>query len=309
MKTNLTPQEVGKLLDQSTRGKVFEDGPYQYRIFVAYTPMGHNSAGMIITVTNTPEAISGDLITYALSRVAIILRNFKEPFEILPSKIWVDSFGHDINFISLINKGNAKGQFIDLRNAKEAQNLYGTFSMREFVENNNKVLNKLNKFIERFVSKHPVFELPAVPDDLDRKDKTLFNQQIIPLIRKVHSIKESKFKLPPVKFNITSANGESKVNYVNSDEDDPLKVKYRAHFNISADKTNPLVKTFDTVANAGYGHEDRAAADAARVVITKHNNKIINAIEKYFETYCPVECGVSFSMHYGQNSTGSGPRD
>lgn len=307
MKTNLTAVEASKLLDQSTRGKIFEDGPYQYRIFVSYAPMAGAQAGMIITVTNTPDAIAGDLIGYALTRISIILRNYKEKFEVLPSKIWVDSFGHDINFLPLIG-GSAKGEFLDIRNADNAKNMFGRFSMKDFVEKNNKVLNKLNKFIDQFASKFPSFELPVDLENLDMKQKAIFRQQVVKLITKNHPVKGKTYKPLPVKFNITDAKGESKVTY-NQNSDDPLTVVYSAKISISADKSNLMVKAFSELHGAKYNDPLAAAADVARTIMTEHNAKLAAAIEKYFDTYSPVECKMNFSFQYGSYASGMGARD
>jgi hypothetical protein len=310
MKTNLTPQEASKLLDQSTRGKVFEDGPYQYRIFVSFPPMASAQAGMIITVVNTPDSISGDLVGYALTRIGIILRNYKEKFEVLPSKIWVDSFGHEINFLPLIG-GSPKGEFLDIRNAENAKNMFGSFSMKDFVETNNKVLDKFNRFINHFVSKYPVYELPAIPDDLDAKEKNIFNKKIVPIIKENHPVKGKNLKLSPVRFDIKKAEGVSKVSYSSNatTADEALSVKYTAQFTISADKTHLMVKAFDYVNTGGYNNPNADAAEVARIIMRNQMEKITSAIEKYILSHSPVDCGVSFSTFYGNYTTGSGPRD
>lgn len=310
MKTNLTAVEAGKLLDQSTRGKVFEDGPYQYRIYVSFAPMAGSQAGMIITVTNTPDAISGDLVSYALTRIGIILRNYKEKFEVLPSKIWVDSFGHEINFLPLIG-GTPKGVFLDIKNPEDAKNMYGTFSMKDFVEKNNKILNKFNRFINHFASKYPVFELPAIPDSLDTKQKNIFNKKIVPIIKENHPVKGKNLKLSPVRFDITKAEGVSKVSYSSNatTADEALNVKYTAHFIVSADKTHLMVKAFDDVTSGGWNSPNADAGEVAKEIMRIQMDKITSAIEKYVLTNSPVDCGVSFSMFYGNYTRGQGPRD
>lgn len=97
LKTNLTAEEAGELLVQLTAGKTFSDGPYEYRVAVKNTDIIN---GLIITVTNLPDHIGPDLIKYVLTRLEVMLRNFKEAnqLEFYVIKIWMDMWGHKINF-------------------------------------------------------------------------------------------------------------------------------------------------------------------------------------------------------------------
>ena len=297
---NLSSAEANKLLDKSLRGKTFEDGPYQYRIFVSSSAMRDDSAGMILTVTNTPDSVGGDLIQYAISRIGIILRHYKPGMRILPTKIWVDEYGHNVNFLPLIG-GDLRGEYLHTGDVKDIHNMFGSFSIKNFNENHLKVKKKMIKFLDHVGDRFSNFDLPAVPAEY-MKD---FKKKLLPVIQQEHPVK-SKIEIPPVNFKITKMEGTSDVTYngSSSDVDEVLKFKYKAAMTIVADKTNPLIKTIDKVLNK-YESEGR---DIARDIIYAYQHKITDAIDSYINNFSPVECDISYTFFYGQTMQGSGSR-
>lgn len=301
MKMNLTPVEANKLLDKSLRGKSFEDGPYQYRMFVSTSSISGGVAGMIITVTNTPDQIAGDLIQYAVARIGIILRNYKEQFRIIPSKIWVDEFGHNINFFPLIG-GSMRGEYLDIKHPDGIANMFGTYSIKQFVENHSKVKRKFVKFLEHVSERFRTFDLPAVPDEF-KKD---FNKKILPQMETLHPIAGRKKVIPPVNFKMTKIDANSDVSHNASspDPDEVLKFKYMIGITIAADKTHPVIKTLDAI------HNDRSyenpGRDTMRDILYHYQGEIQHAINKYIDTLSPVEAGVQYHFLYGSIMQGSG---
>ena len=154
LKTNLTAEEAGQLLIKQTAGKTFSDGPYEYRIAVKSTSIIN---GLIITVTNDPERIGPDLIKYALTRLEVIIRNYKErnQLEFYVIKIWMDVWGHRINFGDemLINPDASNPDF--------------TFSTKDAVDDVYKIIDfsegrhkrqvnekKLQRYVDHFNSSY-----------------------------------------------------------------------------------------------------------------------------------------------------------
>lgn len=317
LKQNLTDIEAHQVLDSSTRGKVFEDGPYRYRIFVSMSIMDGNSSvkegGMIVTLVNTPDRIGGDLITYALKRIRIILRNFKKKVMIMCSKIWVDEYGHDINFMTLIG-GKQKGEYISVDDADAATQMYTSFSMTEFNETNERVLAKLNKVVNLIIQKTNNMELPAVPEPNKRDVNRLFKPVMDKMFPVVSAKVKSVSKLPPIKFEV-KGKGIGDVVFGRSrfdNEDGKLRVKYYVEVTIVADKTHPMIKMGDKVSseknNRTYGATEES--ELFRKVTENYKDRITKIINNYFDNYCPVDIeGVKYSYHMGTLSSGTGLRD
>lgn len=164
-KQNLTEPEAQQLLDQETRGKIFEDGIYQYRIFASFNSnvgLG-SSVGLIITIMNIPDVIGPDLIKYVLTRISVILRNFKnKDLKFLVHKIWIDDYGHDINFEKLINK-RSELRFFYLNLIKDVDSVYSTYDFKAQNDRFAKKTKKLETLIDHFNKEYKRYEY-----DIDR---------------------------------------------------------------------------------------------------------------------------------------------
>lgn len=152
-KTNITAAEAAAVLDRETRGKVFEDGHYKYRIFVSFAD-GMSSAtnstlasGVILTILNEPSYIDKDLLDYAITRIKIMLRNYKEPVKVLVNKIWIDSYGHEINFANLTN---ASKTIISFDNVAAGLQGIKRFDLDAFIAGNERKFNKLERYTDYF---------------------------------------------------------------------------------------------------------------------------------------------------------------
>ena len=150
-KTNITAAEAAAVLDRETRGKVFEDGHYKYRIFVSFAD-GMSSAtnstlasGVILTILNEPSYIDKDLLDYAITRIKIMLRNYKEPVKVLVNKIWIDSYGHEINFANLTN---ASKTIISFDNVAAGLQGIKRFDLDAFIAGNERKFNKLERYTD-----------------------------------------------------------------------------------------------------------------------------------------------------------------
>lgn len=153
-KPNITAKEASAILDKQTRDAKFTDGPYQYRLFAQFAEMS-SYIGIIITLANTPETISGDLIVHVFNRVKSFLKDFNQDdvsqLHILITKIWVDDFGHSENMMSLIT--DPKTNSLQFKLGQKADVIsQGTkaYDLRAFITTRDKKIKKLSKTIAKF---------------------------------------------------------------------------------------------------------------------------------------------------------------
>ena len=170
LKTNLTADEASQLLAQLTAGKTFSDGTYEYRVVVKNTEIIN---GLIIMVGNNPDHIGPDLITYVLSRLEVLIRNYKErnEMEFYVIKIWMDSWGHRINFQDEMLKGNNDDPEFTFKTKDTAEKYYKTIDFTEGNRRREINMKKLHKYIDHFNNSYNNLHASAT-DVLHPNDKT-----------------------------------------------------------------------------------------------------------------------------------------
>jgi len=247
-KPNLTSTEAGALLDKETRGKVFEDGIYKYRIFVSFADEKSRIAnssiasGIILTILNTPEYIDAGLLRYALARVAIMLQNYKESVKFLINKIWVDSYGHEVNFANMIG---ASKQIIDLKNPEPDLVTITRFSLDEFNAGGERKFKKLDRFVNYFGEHHSEMSISLEPDspvftnieEADTREEYYTTMKSLIKAGKTEPVKRSN-GVPPLKYTVRCY-PEKAVSYSTSDG---LKIKYDIKVNLFIHGEHPLAK-------------------------------------------------------------------
>jgi hypothetical protein len=182
--------------------------------------------------------------------------------------------------------------------------MFDSFSIEQFASDHEKVKKKLIKFLEHVSNRFRSFNLPAVPDEF-KKD---FNKKILPQMQDQHPVAGKKKVIPPIDFKMTKIDAGSTVTH-NPSSPDPsevLKFKYTVEIGFSADKTHPVVKTFDAIHN-GRSYEN-PGRDTMRDILYNYQRRIMDAVVNYIDTLSPVEVDTSFNFHYGSIMNGSGSR-
>lgn len=275
LKLNLSLEEAGELLIQQTKGKIFEDGPYQYRIVVKPTDVIN---GLILTVTNEPDHIGPDLITYALTRLEVILRNLKEKdqLEFYILKIWMDSYGHGVDFNQHLAKGDHDAEFT-FRDKDATAQYYKNFDFAE--ANRRREINrkKLDKLINHF-NKH-YHEVFLAFDDTEFKHNKLINM----VVKRVEGKGSKDLKGTCV----------AKPGFYNNIDDVSPFTTYIVDVDITLSKENNVfLKYYDTEMasdNIKIGKLDTFEYDGARHFIHSYLEKLSQPIGNYFLHHSPVK--------------------
>jgi hypothetical protein len=148
--------EQEALLDQHTRGKIFEDGPYQYRLYIKSSSFGY---GVILTLLNEPDLIDGSLLFSAVENIKKILLT-KYDIESINNlhlyftKIWIDAFGHEENLIVSLTSPPVKGIDFKIEHASSVVNeLINAYDLKAFNESRNKKMARVQKVLDNFSKK------------------------------------------------------------------------------------------------------------------------------------------------------------
>ena len=274
LKLNLSLEEAGELLIQQTKGKIFEDGPYQYRIVVKPTDVIN---GLILTVTNEPDHIGPDLITYALTRLEVILRNLKEKdqLEFYILKIWMDSYGHGVDFNQHLAKDDTEAEFT-FRDKDTTAQYYKNFDFAE--ANRRREINrrKLNTLINHFNQNYSEVHLSF--DDTKFKHNKLIGM----IVKRNEGVGSKDLKGTCV----------AKPGFYNSIDDVSPFTSFSVDVEIKLSKKNDLfLKQYDTemgtesIRNLNGSPE----YDGARYFVHKYIEKLAEPIGNYFIHHSPVK--------------------
>jgi hypothetical protein len=173
--------EQEALLDQHTRGKIFEDGPYQYRLYIRSSSFGY---GVILTLVNEPDLIDGDLVSFAVERITnILLTKYDmstiENLHLYFTKIWIDAFGHEENLILSLTSPSVKGFDFKIKDAGASINtLIKAYDLKAFNSIRERKLAKLTKVVDVFLNKTNPIEMDATNTvmygGLDPDEKVIF---------------------------------------------------------------------------------------------------------------------------------------
>jgi hypothetical protein len=156
MANKLDSSEVTNLLDKYTRGKAFEDGPYNYRMYITANTYGY---GVILTLLNEPDLIDGSLIISAVENIKkILLTKYDikdiETIHLYITKIWIDAFGHEENLIVSLTSPPLRGFDFLIENTSLVVNeLIHAYDLKAFNESRNKKMAKVQKALDNFSKK------------------------------------------------------------------------------------------------------------------------------------------------------------
>ena len=156
MANKLDSSEVTNLLDKYTRGKAFEDGPYNYRMYITANTYGY---GVILTLLNEPDLIDGSLIISAVENIKkILLTKYDikdiEAIHLYITKIWIDAFGHEENLIVSLTSPPLRGFDFLIENTSLVVNeLIHAYDLKAFNDSRNKKMAKVQKALDNFSKK------------------------------------------------------------------------------------------------------------------------------------------------------------
>ena len=156
MANKLDNTEVDNLLDQHTRGKVFKEGPYEYRIYVKSSTYGY---GVILTLLNEPDLIDGSLLFSAVENIKKILIpkydiDSINDIHLYFTKIWIDEFGHDENLILSLTSPPVRGIDFKIQHTSEVVNeLIHAYDLKAFNESRIKKMARVQKALDNFSKK------------------------------------------------------------------------------------------------------------------------------------------------------------
>lgn len=290
-KTNITAAEAGAVLDRETRGKVFEDSHYKYRIFVSFTegksPITNSNlaSGVIVTILNEPSYVDRDLLDHVVTRIKIMLRNYREPVTILVNKIWIDSYGHDINFSNLIG---ASKTIIPLDDPESALQEIKKFDLEEFKAGNERKFNKLERYTDYFnkVNEEMTISLELEgPVFKNMEDDETRNDYYSELKRLVRTSGVSRVaKVPPLTYTVRCY-PEKAVHFSASE----LTAKYNMRINLFMDADHPL-----SIGRVATGNGDTLKGSREKNLYRGLGSVLINAMSNpiisFFEQ-APVDLG------------------
>jgi hypothetical protein len=156
MANNLDRSDVTNLLDKYTRGKVFEDGPYNYRMYINANTYGY---GVILTLLNEPDLIDGTLIISAVENIKnILLTKYDikdvEAIHLYITKIWIDAFGHEENLIVSLTSPPLRGiDFLIQDTSLVVNELIHAYDLKAFNDSRNKKMSRVQKALDNFSKK------------------------------------------------------------------------------------------------------------------------------------------------------------
>jgi hypothetical protein len=156
MANNLDKSDVINLLDKYTRGKVFEDGTYNYRLYITANTYGY---GVILTLLNEPDLIDGSLIISAVENIKnILLTKYDikdvEAIHLYFTKIWIDAFGHEENLIVSLTSPPLRGiDFLIQDTSLVVNELIHAYDLKAFNDSRNKKMSRVQKALDNFSKK------------------------------------------------------------------------------------------------------------------------------------------------------------
>lgn len=156
MANNLDRSDVTNLLDKYTRGKVFEDGTYNYRMYINANTYGY---GVILTLLNEPDLIDGSLIISAVENIKnILLTKYDikdvEAIHLYITKIWIDAFGHEENLIVSLTSPPLRGiDFLIQDTSLVVNELIHAYDLKAFNDSRNKKMSRVQKALDNFSKK------------------------------------------------------------------------------------------------------------------------------------------------------------
>ena len=156
MANNLDKSDVINLLDKYTRGKVFEDGTYNYRLYITANTYGY---GVILTLLNEPDLIDGSLIISAVENMKnILLTKYDikdiEAIHLYFTKIWIDAFGHEENLIVSLTSPPVRGfDFMIQDTSLVVNELIHAYDLKAFNDSRNKKMSRVQKALDNFSKK------------------------------------------------------------------------------------------------------------------------------------------------------------
>jgi hypothetical protein len=156
MANNLDRSDVTNLLDKYTRGKVFEDGPYNYRMYINANTYGY---GVILTLLNEPDLIDGSLIISAVENIKnILLTKYDikdvDAIHLYITKIWIDAFGHEENLIVSLTSPPLRGiDFMIQDTSLVVNELIHAYDLKAFNDSRNKKMSRVQKALDNFSKK------------------------------------------------------------------------------------------------------------------------------------------------------------